>query len=93
MAFGILPRRAIPRRAVASRYLCGRRRGGVGMLAAAERRCAHRLGAIVDSGQLAALAPALVADDDEPQLGALSSVPGGTAVGTGVVAGDRHLTE
>ena len=73
--------------------LCGRRRGGVGVLSTPERRCADGLGAIIDSGQLAALAPAVVADDDEAQLGALANVAGGTAVGTGMVAGDRHLTE
>jgi hypothetical protein len=63
------------------------------MLAPPERRCADGLRAIVDSGQLAALAPAVVADDDKAQLGALSDVASGTAVGPGVVAGDRHVTE
>lgn len=56
------------------------------VLASAERSSINGVRAIVDAGQLSAFGPALVADDDEPQLRGFPHVPGGTTVGPGVVA-------
>lgn len=63
----------------------------MGMLTAAERVSAHGPRAVIDSRELAAFASAVVAYDDQAELGALSNVPGRAAVGPGVIACGRHL--
>lgn len=63
------------------------------MLTAPERLRADGTRRVVHSRELAALAPALVTDDDQPKLRGLPNVPRGTAVGARVIAGGRHLSE